>query len=127
MNWKSPAMIVLYCIIGITILSFALISVVSAFAIVGSIGLVIVFGMLAWWSFIRYLIYKRKKADERLSDAYLYAEEQGNEDSIKHFTYDKKTERKLRWEKFNHLLAPLALLTLSLFSICLVVICIRIM
>ena len=127
MNWKSPSMIVLYCIIGITILSFSLISVVPAFAIVGSSGLTIVFGMLTWWSFINYLIYKRKKADEKLSDAYLYAEEQGDEDDIKNFTYDRKTERKLKWEKFNHILAPLTLLTLTLFSVSLIIICIRIM
>ena len=127
MNWKSPSMIVLYCIIGITIISFSLVTVVSALAIVGSIGLTIVFGMLTWWSFINYLIYKRHRADDKLVDAYLYAEERGDEEAMKDFAYDKKTERKLRLEKFNHVLVPLAFLTLTLFSICLIIICIRIM
>lgn len=126
MNFKSPSMIVVYVLSVISITSFALITVQSFFSIVGSVGLTLVFIILTWNSWIDYLVYKRKKADERLSDAYLYAEKLGDEEAIKNFSYDKKTERKLKFEKFSHYLIPLTFLTLALFGICLIVICIRI-
>lgn len=127
MNWKSPTMIVLYCLIGLTILSFSLITVLSAFAVVGSVGLTLIFAICTWWSFINYLIYKRQKEDARLSDAYLYAEQQEDEQAIKYFSYDKKTERRLKAEKFSRSLVWLAFLTLTIFSVFLTVICIRIL
>lgn len=127
MNWKSPTMIVLYCLIGLTVLSFSLITVLSAFAVVGSVGLILIFAICTWWSFINYLIYKRQKEDARLSDAYLYAEQQEDEQAIKYFSYDKKTERRLKAEKFSRSLVWLAFLTLTIFSVFLTVICIRIL
>ncbi len=127
MNWKSPTMIVLYCLIGLTVLSFSLITVLSAFAVVGSVGLTLIFAICTWWSFINYLIYKRQKEDARLSDAYLYAEQQEDEQAIKYFSYDKKTERRLKAEKFSRSLVWLAFLTLTIFSVFLTVICIRIL
>ena len=126
MNFKSPFIIVIYCLTVITIASFCLISVVSAFSIVGSICLIIIFLMCTYQTYINYLIYKRQKQDQRMSDAYLYAEEIGNEEAIKTFTYDKKTERQLRAQQFSKGLIPLSFLTLTAFSVILLIVCIRI-
>ncbi len=126
MNFKSPFMIVLYCLAVITIVSFCLINVVSEFSIVGSIGLIIIFLMCTYKTYINYLIYKRQKQDQRISDAYLYAEEIGNEEAIKTFAYDKKTERQLRAEKFSKGIIPLSFLTLTAISVILLIVCIRI-
>lgn len=126
MNFKSPFMIVLYCFAVITIVSFCLINVVSEFSIVGSIGLIIIFLMCTYKTYINYLIYKRQKQDQRISDAYLYAEEIGNEEAIKTFAYDKKTERQLRAEKFSKGIIPLSFLTLTAISVILLIVCIRI-
>ena len=126
MNFKSPFMIVLYCLAVITIVSFCLINVVSEFSIVGSIGLIIIFLMCTYKTYINYLVYKRQKHDQRISDAYLYAEEIGNEEAIKTFAYDKKTERQLRAEKFSKGIIPLSFLTLTAISVILLIVCIRI-
>lgn len=126
MNFKSPFMIVLYCLAVITIVSFCLINVVSEFSIVGSIGLIIIFLMCTYKTYINYLVYKRQKQDQRISDAYLYAEEIGNEEAIKTFAYDKKTERQLRAEKFSKGIIPLSFLTLTAISVILLIVCIRI-
>lgn len=126
MNWKSPSMIAIYVFAGIMIISFSLMGVVSVFGIIGSISLTLIFLICLFNSWINYLIYKRKIADQKLSDAYVYAEEFGDEEQIKNFAYDKKTQRKLRREKFSHALVPLSFLTLAIFGVSLVIICFKI-
>ena len=117
MNFKSPAMIVFYCMIFITIVCFSLMQYVEAFSIVGSISLVIACVMATWWSFIRYLVFKRNIEDKRASDAYLYAEKMGNEQAAENFSYSKKQERKIRTEKFNRGLIPTGMVLVTIIAI----------
>ena len=125
-NFKSPSMIVIYSLTGICILCFCLMNFSDAFAIIASICLFLIFSIATFKTWINYLIYKRQLADQRLSDAYLYAEEIGDEEAISDFTYPKKVERKIRYEKFNHFLVPFAFLLLAILSIFLFLICTRI-
>ena len=117
MNFKSPAMIVFYCMLFITIVCFSLMQFVSALSIVGSITLVIACAMATWWSFIRYLVFKRNVEDKRASDAYLYAEKMGNEQAAENFSYTKKQERKIRMEKFNRWLLPAGMVLVTIIAI----------
>ena len=119
MNWnfKSPSMIVVYCALGLCIVGFALIPVSPVFGVVGSVGLTTIFVVATYWAYARYFRYKRIRADQRLSDAYLFAEQHDDETLIKTFTYDKKTERRLRTEKFSRLLVPLSMLFLSFMGV----------
>ena len=126
MSWKSPTVIISLAFVGVSIICFALIGVLSWLSIVGSVCITIAFALLVWITFIDYLVYKRQKADQKLSDAYLYAEKFGDEEMVKEFSYDRKTLRKLRYEKFNHFIIPLAFLTLTFFGVSLTIVCTRI-
>lgn len=119
MNWnfKSPSMIVLYCAVGLCILGFALSPISIGFAIVGGIGLTTIFLVATYWAYSYYFRYKRIRADQRLSDAYLFAEQHDDISLVDTFSYDKKTERKLRAEKFGRLLVPLAMLFLTAMGV----------
>lgn len=121
-NFKSPSMIVLYCSLGLSIVGFALTPVATAFGIVGSIGLTTIFLVATYWTYAQYFRYKRMREDQRLSDAYLFAEQWDDETLIQTFSYDRKTERRLKAEKFKRLLLPLSMLFLSCLSIFLIMI-----
>lgn len=126
MNWKSPSAIFFYCMVLISIICFCLTNIANVFCIIGSITLTISFLMLTWWSFVRYLIYRRNMQDKRMSDAYIYAEKIGNEEAIENFSYSSSKERKLRYDKFNHFLIPLCFSVLSVISVFLFLICIKV-
>lgn len=117
MNFKSPAMIVFCCLLVVTIVCFALMHLVGALSIVGSITLVIGCLMATWWSFIRYLVFKRNIEDKRASDAYLYAEKMGNEKEAENFSYSRKQERKIRIDKFNAWLLPTGMVLITIIAI----------
>lgn len=117
MNFKSPSMIVFYCMMAVTIICFSLMHLVEAFSIVGSVTLFICCCMVTWWSFIRYLTYKRNVEDKRASDAYLYAEKMGDEKQAENFSYTRKQERKIRIDTFNHWLFPACMVFVTLISI----------
>lgn len=117
MNFKSPGIIVFCSLIVITIVCFALTNICSPLSIVGSITLVVAFSMMTWWSFIRYLIYKRNVEDKRATDAYLYAEKMGSEQAAENFSYPKKVERKLRQERYNRFIVPVCCLVLTIIAI----------
>lgn len=117
MNFKSPSMIVFLCMIGLTIICFSLMHLVGAFSIVGSITLIIACLMATWWSFIRYLVFKRNIEDKRSSDAYLYAEKMGDEKEIENFKYSKKQERRIRVDKFNRSMLPVGMVIVTIIAI----------
>ncbi len=106
-------MIVFYCMLAVTILCFSLMHLVGALSIVGSVTLVIACVMATWWSFIRYLVFKRNLEDKKASDAYLYAEKMGNEKEIENFKYSKKQERKNRMDKFNYGTLPFGMVVVT--------------
>ena len=117
MNFKSPSFIIFCSMLVVTIVCFCLTHVGPAFAIIGSISLTIIFIMLSWWSFIRYLLYKRNVEDKRAADAYLYAEKMGNEQAAENFSYSKRTERKIKYERFNYFIVPICFVILTIISI----------
>ncbi len=126
MNFKSPSVIVFLCLLGITILCFSLMHLVPAFSIVGSSTLVIASFMATWWSFIRYLLYKKSIEDKKASDAYIYAEKMGDEKEAQNFSYTRKQERKIRMNKFNYWLLPAGMVIVTIISIFLFLITVKI-
>lgn len=126
MNLKSPKLIICLSLIIVTIVCFCLMRLSDVFAIIGSITMTICFSLLFWWSSLSYIIYKRRIEDKKVSDAYLYAEKLGDENAIKDFTYDRKTRRKLRYEKFNKFLIPASFFLLTICGIFLFLVCTRI-
>lgn len=117
MNFKSPSMIVFYCLIAVTIICFILMPYANAFAIIGSVTLVIACFMATWWSFVRYLVFKRNVEDQKASDAYLYAEKMGDENATKNFSYSKKEERKIRMKKYSYRIAPMCMVIVTIIAI----------
>jgi len=126
MNFKSPSFIIFCSLILITIVSFCLIRIADAFAIIGSLGLSIIFLWLTVVSFFKYKLYKNAVEDQRNQEAYLYAEQMGDEDAVKDFEYSKKEKRQIRNAKFNRSLAPYTFLALTGISIFLFLICAKI-
>ncbi|MBR1925454.1 MAG: hypothetical protein IJ837_01195 [Clostridia bacterium] len=126
MNFKSPSFIIFCSLILITIVSFCLIQVADAFAIIGSLGLSVIFFWLTVVSFFKYKLYKNAIEDQKNQEAYRYAEEMGNEDAVKDFEYSRKERRQLKNARFNHSLAPYTFLALTGISIFLFLICAKI-
>ena len=126
MNFKSPSFIIFCSLLIITIASFCLMRLADAFAIIGSLGLSIIFLWLTVVSFFKYKLYKNAIEDQRNQDAYMYAEEMGDENAVKDFEYSKKERRKIRSAKFNRSLAPYTLLVITGMSIFLFLICAKI-
>ncbi len=125
-NWKAPATIVFLVLLLITIVSFCLMRVWDGFAIIGSACFVCISFMATFKSCLNYQIFKQRLADQKLSDAYLYAEEIGDEEAIKDFAYDKKTNRKIRYEKFNRLIVPWSCVAILVCAVFLFLICTKI-
>lgn len=126
-KWKAPSTIAFLCFLGITIICFCLMNTASAFSIIGSISLTCAAAIITWKSFLNYQIFKRRLADKKLEDAYLYAEQLGDEEAIKNFEYDSKTRRRIRYEKFNRFLLPFSCFAILLCGIFLFLICTKIL
>ncbi len=125
-KWKSPKTIVFLVLIVITAVCFCLVNTWGGFAIAGSVCLVLAMLMATFKTFLDYKIFKRTLADQKLCDAYLYAEEFGDEEQIKNFAYDKKTNRKIRYAKFNKMLLPLACFAVLVCAVFMFLICTKI-
>ena len=125
-NWKAPSTIAFLCFLGVTIVCFCFVQFGKAFAIVGSISLVCASLIATWKSFLGYLVFKHRLADQKLTDAYLYAEKIGDEEAIKKFEYDSKTRHKIRYEKFNKLLLPWSCFAILVCAVFLFLVCTRI-
>lgn len=96
----------------LTVVFLALISVWRPFCLFASFCFLAGVSIPAYIVLLNYSRYKSNLKEQRFVDAFLYAEEQQNENKIKDFRYDKKTERKLKYTKYNNFT--------SVFSLCIV-------
>lgn len=106
-NLKSPFFWIFVSGLFVFVISAALTPLGTWYGIISAIGwLMMGFSACCVW-FKRYLDYKRDMKDARFQDAYIYAEDNDDPSLINKFSYDRKTERKLKWNTFNNFLTPL--------------------
>ena len=106
-NFKSPVLWIFISGLFIFAISTALIPIAKWLGIVSAVGWLMMGFAACWFWFKKYVEYKKAVNDARFQDAYIYAEENDDPELIKQFGYDRKTERKLKWNSFNNFLTPL--------------------
>lgn len=105
--FKSPIFWTFVVGLFVFTVSTALIPLAKWLGIVSAVGWLIMGFAACWFWFSRYSDYRKAVKDAKFQDAYIYAEENDNPDLIQQFGYDKKTERKLKWNSFNNFITPL--------------------
>lgn len=106
-NYKSPIFWIFVSGLFVFALATALVPLAKWLGILSAIGWLMMGFAACWFWFNRYREYKDSIKDAKFQDAYLYAERNDNPELIDQFGYDKKTERKLKWNSFNNFLTPL--------------------
>ena len=110
----------------LTVVFLALTSLWRPFCLFASGCFLVSCGVIFLVTLINYTRFKNELKEQRLTDAYLYAEEQYNKDKIKDFKYDKKTERKLRMTKYNNFTSMWAVSAVLILAVILVAVSIKI-
>lgn len=104
----------------------ALIGVWKPFCLFASLSFLTSLSIPSYIVLVNYVRHQNELKEKRFVDAYLYADEQQNDQKMKDFKYDKKTERHLRYAKYNNFTSLFALAVVWLLAIVLVVLSIKI-
>lgn len=110
--------------VGIVFL--VLMSVWTPFCLFASMCFVVGIAIPTYKMLVDYLTYNKRLKEQRFVDAYIYADEQNDANQIKNFSYDKKTERKLKMTKYNNFTSLFSLSALLVLAIILLIISIKI-
>ena len=111
---------------ALAVVFLALISVWRPFCLFASFCFLSGVSIPTYIVLVNYTRYKNSLKEQRFVDAYLYAEEQQNENKIKDFRYDKKTERKLKYTKYNNFTSVFALCIVWAMALVLFIVSIKI-
>ena len=121
---KKSFWIVLGCFLG-SVLFLALTSVWRPFCLFASALFLVATGIWCFYNLKDYFLFKQTVAEQRLVDAYLYADQNIGQ-TPQDFSYDKKTERSLKRVKRNQFSSLFSLIVLFVLGIILLVLSIKI-
>jgi len=126
MDFKRPSVLIILISFGVFVLCSCFIWATSIMSIFASLALAVASGTFSILAIKKYINYKKRIAEMRYQDAYLFAEEKNDLSAIDTFSYSTKTERHLRADKFQQWLKMFSPVVIFILSILLILISFRI-